>query len=139
MNSEDRLAIAETLARHGHVADHGDLHALDTVFTSDTVYDMSAVGLPVMTGIAALHEGALRLAAHNPVAHHVTNIVILSADDDQAAVDSKGLMLFSDGTVQSVTHHDIVHRTGAGWRIASRVIVPQRVPLGGLTATPVSA
>lgn len=50
---KDRLDVAETLARYGHVADHGVLDRLDTVFTADAVYDMSAVGL--------------QLGAQNPV------------------------------------------------------------------------
>ena len=132
MNVQDRLDVTEVLARYGHVVDQGALDRLDTVFTSDTVYDMSAVGLPVMEGIDALRTGALRLGAQNPVAHHVTDIVISAGDGDEVSVESKGLMLTVDGAVRSVTHHDVVRRTIDGWRIARRTIIPQRSPLGGL-------
>lgn len=135
MNLEDRLDVAETIARSGHVIDRGELDRLDTVFTPDTTYDMSAVGLPVMTGVDALRAGALRLGVHNPVAHHVTDVVILSSTADEAVVASKGLMLTVEGTLRSVTHRDVVRRTADGWRIASRSITPQTVPLGGLLAT----
>ena len=139
MNAEDRLDIAETLARHGHMGDQGKLEEIDTVFTSDTVYDMSAVGMPLMTGSETLRQGTLRMAAHMPIAHHVTNIVITEDNGDEASVDSKGLLLMQDGRVQSVTHHDLLRRTEAGWRIARRVIVPQIKPLGGLFAQAVPA
>lgn len=132
MDLQDRLDVAEVLARYGHVVDRGALDRLDTVFTADTVYDMSAVGLPVMQGIEALRDGAVRLGAQNPIAHHVTDIVVSARDRDEVGVESKGLMLTVDGTVRSVTHHDVVRRTADGWRIARRVIVPQRAPLGGL-------
>lgn len=132
MDVENRLLVAETLARYGHVVDAGQLDRLDTVLTTDVVYDMSAVGLPVMEGLDALRTGALRLGAHNPLAHHVTDVVITGATDAEAFVDSKGFMLTVEGTVRSVTHHDVVRRTADGWRIASRRIVPQTVPLGGL-------
>ena len=140
MNAEDRLAIAETLALAGHVVDQGDLDRLGTVFTPDAGYDMSAVGMPVVTGLDAIRAGALGLASRSPVAHHVTNVVVVSEEgEQQASVDSKGLLLMLDGTVQSVTHHDVLRRGEDGWRIARRVIVPQRVPLQGLAATPASA
>lgn len=132
MDIEDRLDVVETLARYGHVVDRGELDRLDTVFTRDATYDMSAVGLPVMVGVDALRAGALRLGAGNPVAHHVTDVVIRSATADGAVVDSKGLMLTVEGTLRSVTHHDVVRRTADGWRIAARTILPQAVPLGGL-------
>jgi hypothetical protein len=139
MNADDRLDIAETLARHGNLGDLGKLDEIDTVFTSDTVYDMSAVGMPLMTGIDTLRQGTERMAAHMPVAHHVTNIVIVEDRGDEALVDSKGLLLMQDGRVQSVTHHDLLRRTDAGWRIARRAIVPQVKPLGGRFTEAVSA
>jgi 3-phenylpropionate/cinnamic acid dioxygenase small subunit len=132
MNLEDRLDVSEVLARYGHVVDRGELHRLGAVFTADVVYDMSAVGLPVMQGIDALRDGALRLGAQNPVAHHVTDILVSAGEGDEVNVESKGLMLTVEGAVRSVTHHDIVRRTVDGWRIARRTIIPQRRPLGGL-------
>jgi len=137
VNPQDRIDIADTLARYGHVVDRGELDRLDTVFTPDVRYDMSAVGLPVMAGVEALRAGALRLGAQNPVAHHTTDVMVLESDQDEAVVESKGFMLTVDGAVRSVTHHDVLHRTADGWRIASRTLIPQMAPLGGLlTAAP---
>jgi 3-phenylpropionate/cinnamic acid dioxygenase small subunit len=139
METQDRLDIAEVLARQSHIVDRGELETLDAVFTADAVYDMSAAGLPVMEGVDALRAGALRLGAENPIAHHVTNVFIARDGGDEVEVDSKGLMLTGDGRMRSVTHHDLFRRTAAGWRIARRTIVPQREPLGGLLDTPAGA
>jgi len=132
MNPQDRLEIADMLARYGHVVDRGALDRLDSVFTSDVRYDMSAVGLPVMVGVRALRDGALRLGPLNPVAHHTTDVMVVEAGEDEAVVESKGLMLTVEGNLRSVTHHDIVKRTAVGWRITSRALLPQTAPLGGL-------
>lgn len=136
MELDDRLDIAEVIARQSHIVDRGELELLDTVFTADAIYDMSAAGLPVMHGVDALREGALRLGAGNPLAHHVTNVFIVRDGADEVEVDSKGFMLTVDGRMRSVTHHDLLRRTAAGWRIARRTIEPQRAPLGGLLDTP---
>jgi hypothetical protein len=139
MDTHDRLEIAEVIARQSHIIDRGELEMLDTVFTADAIYDMSAAGLPVMKGVEALRDGALRLGAENPLAHHVTNVFIARDGGDEAEVDSKGFMLTSDDRMRSVTHHDLLRRTTVGWRIARRTIVPQRAPLGGLLDAPADA
>ncbi len=131
LHAEDRQAIAEILSLHGHLFDGGHLGRLGEIFTPDVVYDMTAVGVGTFTGIEAVTSAALRLGPGNPIAHHVTNIVITSEGDGQAAALSKGLMLLADGTLASVTHLDALRRHDGGWRISRRVISPQRVPLGG--------
>lgn len=128
MNADDRWNIAETVSLVGHVFDDGRLDEIDAVFTSDVVYDMSTLGMPVITGIEGAREAAQQMGAHGPIAHFVTNIVIVSEDGDEATVDSKGLMLMADGmTNAAVVNHDVLRREAGGWRIARRLIVPARV------------
>jgi hypothetical protein len=91
---------------------------------------MSAVGVGTFEGIEAIRSAALQLGAGNPIAHHVTNVVI-TGDGDSVTALSKGLVLLADGTVASVTHLDTLRRQDGGWRISRRVISPQRTPLGG--------
>ena len=67
----------------------------------------------------------------NPVAHHVTNIVISGESDGTVTALSKGLVLRADRTLASVNHHDTLRRHDGGWRIGRRVISPQDTPLGG--------
>jgi ketosteroid isomerase-like protein len=130
LHAEDRQAIGEILSSHGHLFDGGHLDRLGEIFTPDVVYDMSAVGVGTFEGIEAIRSAALQLGAGNPVAHHVTNVVI-TGDGDSVTALSKGLVLMADGTVASVTHLDTLRRKDGGWRISRRVISPQRTPLGG--------
>jgi ketosteroid isomerase-like protein len=126
MDITDRWAIAETLSLVGHVFDDGRLDEIDTVFAADVVYDMSALGMPVITGIEGAREAARAMGADGPIAHFVSNVVIVGQDGDEVAVDSKSLMLMSDGTPNAVVNHDVLRREAAGWRIARRVILPAR-------------
>ena len=76
LHAEDRWAIDETLSLHGHIFDGGHLDRLGEIFTPDVVYDMSAAGVGTFEGIEAIRSAALQLGAGNPIAHHVTNVVI---------------------------------------------------------------
>jgi hypothetical protein len=132
---EDHQAIDQTLGLAGHIVDRGELDRLGETFTSDAVYDLSDVGAGTFEGIEAIRNGALELGAGNPVAHHITNIVISSQEDDVLTAQSKGLILMANGSVASVTHLDTLRRGEDGWRISRRVILAQRTPLGGLRLT----
>lgn len=61
------------------------------------VYDLSSVGVGTFEGIDAIRDGALRLGPRNPIAHHVTNVVITSDGDGLATARSKGLMIMATG------------------------------------------
>ena len=131
LHVEDRQAISEMLSLAGHLFDEGHLSRLDEVFTPDVTYDMSAVGAGLFESMEAIGNAALRLGQGNPVAHHVTNVVISGEADGVATAVSKVLLLHADGTLRSVTQHDTLRDAGDGWRINRRVISPQRSPLGG--------
>ena len=134
LHAEDRWAIGETLSLHGHIFDGGHLDRLEEIFTPDVVYDMSAAGVGTFDGIEAIRNAALQLGAGNPIAHHVTNVVITGEEEEEdglVTAQSKGLMLMANGTFASVTHLDTLRRYNSGWRISHRVISPQRTPLGG--------
>ncbi|GAA4462058.1 nuclear transport factor 2 family protein [Phytohabitans houttuyneae] len=129
LTMDDRIAITDLINEHGHVTDRGDFDALSTLFTEDVTYDVSALGGGVLVGLAAAREAALALADANPVAHHVTNIVIHEAADGVVHARSKGLGVMADGSVGSATYQDTVERTAAGWRITHRTVRPRRTPL----------
>ena len=131
LSAEDRWAIGETLSLHGHLFDEGELDRLDELFTEDVVYDVSDVGGGPLHGIAEIRRAAVELGAGNPVAHHVTNVVITSDDGDSAQVRSKGIAVRTDGSCASATYVDTVRREGGAWRICHRVILGRRVPLNG--------
>ena len=66
LHAEDRQAIGEILALHGHLFDGGHLSRLGEIFTPDVVYDMSAVGVGTFEGIETIGGAALRLARETP-------------------------------------------------------------------------
>ena len=134
LSPDDRAAIAELISLHGHVFDDGDLDRLDVLFTPSVVYDVSELGGGALHGIEAIRTAALTLGEHNPLGHHVTNIVITEHGDGAARVRSKGIGVNADGTVGTVTYEDEVVATEAGWRIDHRRVVPRRVPLNGRRA-----
>ncbi|MFE4621713.1 nuclear transport factor 2 family protein [Streptomyces mirabilis] len=119
---------------HGHLFDDGRLDELTELFTEDVVYDVSAFGQGELAGIAAIRDAALVLGAANPVAHHVTNIVITDdLGDDRVRVRSKGLGVMADGRCGSVSYEDVVVRRDGAWRIARRRVEARRVPWNGVT------
>ncbi|WP_405623050.1 nuclear transport factor 2 family protein [Streptomyces sp. NBC_00076] len=130
---EDRLAVHELIALYGHLVDAGELERSAEVFTTDVVYDLSDFGQGEVVGLAALMKAALARGARNPVAHHVTDVVIEGRTADGGLrVRSKGLGVMSDGSCGSVTYEDLVVRVADGWRISRRRVVARRVPLNGL-------
>ena len=131
VSADDRVAIAELLARHGHLFDDSELDRLDLLFTASVSYDVTAFGGSVLRGIEAIRSAALDVGDRNPVGHHVTNVVVAEQPDGSVRARSKGIGVYADGTVGSVTYEDTVVRTGEGWRVASRTVVPRRTPLGG--------
>lgn len=129
---EDRLAITELVSMHGHLVDDGSLDRLEELFTADVVYDLTDFGQEPLCGVAAVRAAAWALGAANPVAHHVTNVVVTeSAADGRVQVRSKGLGIKADGSCGSVSYDDTVVRTADGWRISHRKVSARRTPLGG--------
>ena len=61
---EDRAAITEVIARHGHLCDSGELDRLDEVFTADVVYDLTDFGQQVLRGPQALAAAGWALGDH---------------------------------------------------------------------------
>jgi 3-phenylpropionate/cinnamic acid dioxygenase small subunit len=128
LSVEDRLAIADLVALHGHLVDAGELDRLSDVFTDDALYDLTALGAGVLTGVEAMRDAAVRLGDGNPLAHHVTNTVV-EEDGGRVTVLSKFLGVRVDGTTGSGTYRDTVRMTSRGWRIAARRVTVRRRPL----------
>jgi hypothetical protein len=128
---EDRMAIMELIALHGHLVDDGRLDELSRVFAEDVMHDLTAFGLGIHQGLGSVREAAEALGDANPVGHHVTNSVIVDVKDDHTAVTrSKGIGIRADGTTGSVVYDDTVTKRDGAWRITSRTITVRRKPLG---------
>jgi ketosteroid isomerase-like protein len=130
--AQDRVAITELLALHGHLADAGALDRLGEVFSQDVTYDLTGVdpAYGVLRGLEPLRAAAGALGAGNPVGHHVTNAVLDPLPDGRVAVRSKGIGVRADGSCGSVTYEDIAARGPDGWRITHRRVLVHRAPLG---------
>ncbi|MEU6853838.1 nuclear transport factor 2 family protein [Actinacidiphila alni] len=131
IDAQDRAAVTELVHLHGHLFDGGELDRLDALFTEDVVYDVSDLGGGELVGVAAVRDAALALGDRNPVAHHVTNVVLSELPDGSVRALSKGLGVYADGTCGSVTYDDRIIRGAHGWRISRRAVLARRVPLGG--------
>jgi hypothetical protein len=129
LTTDDRIAIAEVINLHGHLTDRGDFTNLPSLLAGEITYDVSALGGGVLVGLSAIREAALALGEANPVAHHVTNIVLQEAPDGRVQALSKGLGVMADGSVGSVSYEDSLKKGDGGWRITHRVVRPRRVPL----------
>jgi ketosteroid isomerase-like protein len=130
LSEQDRADINDLLNLHGHLVDGGDLDQASTLFTPDITYDMNDFDKGELHGPEAIRQAALALGDANPVAHHISNIVITAIDADSAQVQSKGIGIKSNGTTDSVVYHDIVKRHPDGWKLSYRKITPRRAPLG---------
>jgi ketosteroid isomerase-like protein len=135
LTAEDKVAIGETVSLHGHLFDEGRLDALDTIFTPDVVYDLSELGMQPLHGIEAIRRAAVELGPGNPLAHHVTNIVVATDEQGCVTARSKGLAVLRDGRCASATYADTLRRDDRGrWRISHRIISARREPLNGAGA-----
>jgi 3-phenylpropionate/cinnamic acid dioxygenase small subunit len=127
--ADDRTAVTDLIALHGHLCDDGDLEGLRELFTRDVVYDVSDVTGEPIHGIDALIQAGIDLGEGNPVGHHVTNIVLTGITDDRVSARSKGIAITAAGGCASVTYDDTIVRTGDGWRISHRIVRLRRIPL----------
>jgi hypothetical protein len=126
ITTDDRLAIYELIALHGHLMDAGDFDRLDELFTDDFVYDLEYLGYGRLLGANAFVDAAMALADDNPLGHHVTNSLVIAEEDDGAIrVRSKGIGIRADGSSGTVVYDDLVRRTDSGWRIARRTVIPR--------------
>jgi hypothetical protein len=125
---EDRIAIHELIALHGHLMDSGAFDRLDELFTTDVVYDLEAYGADSLRGTDEIAAAGIALGAGNPLGHHVTNTVV-TENDGAVTARSKGLGVRADGSTGSVVYEDVLRREPDGWRIAYRRVVPRREPL----------
>jgi ketosteroid isomerase-like protein len=119
---------------HGHLFDEGELDRLDELFTADVVYDVTDVGMKPLHGIDEIRRATLELGAANPVAHHVTNIIITSVDGDCVKTRCKAIVVKTDGSCGSATYVDTLRRENGRWRLSHRTVLARRTPLNARDA-----
>jgi len=127
LSTEDRLAIHELISLHGHLMDERQFSRLHELFTEDAVYDLEDFGAGTHRGLERLRALAMNAGDRNPIAHHVTNVVIAEDTSGTVRVLSKGIGVLADGKTGSVVYTDVVVKTPQGWRLTHRVVVARRV------------
>jgi 3-phenylpropionate/cinnamic acid dioxygenase small subunit len=136
LTADDRWAIDETIAMHGHLFDNAEFDRLHEIFTADVVYDVSDVGMGPLHGIAEILRAALELGAGNPVAHHVTNITVTAVENGCVQTRCKAIVV-KDGRCGSATYLDTLRLdTDNRWKISHRIVLARRTPLNGAYAQP---
>lgn len=123
LSPQDRLAVHELIALHGHLADDRRPGELARLLTADAVYDLEDFGMGVVAGLPALRRLFEEAPGEQPVGHHVTNVIVTGDADGSARVRSKGLAVMADGRAATVVYRDRVVRTPEGWRIAHRKVI----------------
>ena len=73
-------------------------------------------------GLTGRKQAAAADDPRNPIAQHLTNIVLTPESPDSVRSVSKSLGVRADGSCVSVTYHDVLHRSPDGWRIAHRSV-----------------
>src|SRR5580698_9825638 len=93
ITAEDRLAIHDVIALHGHVADDRDWDRLGELYTDDMVLDLEDFGYGTLHGLQALRD--LSRGSQDdkgqPLGHHVTNIVVVGREGAGVRARSKAL------------------------------------------------
>jgi hypothetical protein len=127
MTVEDRVAIADLLARYADAVDRRDLDALDDVFTPDATIDFSAFG--GSTGDLGETKRFLTdsLALFRRT-QHMMGLPLISVTGDEAsartACHNPMLIDNADGTTSvwliGLWYDDALVRTRDGWRIRHR-------------------
>jgi len=134
LGAEDRLLIAELLARYAEAVDAGDFEAVGELLSDATVLDQD--GNRIASGrdeIVALYTATTRRHADGTpsTAHVITNVVVDPLGSDAAEVRSRFSVFQATESLplQPVVvgrYVDRVERRGGVWRFVVRRMVPER-------------
>lgn len=121
MPAEDRLDIAALLYRYARAVDSKDWTLYRSVFTADAVIDYSSAGAICGRRDEVADWLAAGFAAIPMSMHYITNIEILTYQNDSATVQA---MFYNPMQLPGMAdlsycggyyHHDLI-RTDEGWR-----------------------
>lgn len=127
---EDNIAIHRVLALHGHLSDTHNTTHFGRVFSQDIVYDLSAVGMGVLTGLDALSASKPTDNPSNPIGQLLTNVVLAAQNHNTVHALSKSIAVRPDGACLSVTYFDVIVRLPIGWRVCKRTVyLPADAPV----------
>jgi 3-phenylpropionate/cinnamic acid dioxygenase small subunit len=128
----DIVLIHQLVGRYGHLIDHRRWDQFAELFLPDATIDYrGGTGDVERIGRDAIVAWFRGLEDTHPPAHHVTNIVVDEAADPNGRVDvhSKFLAPFTRAghvpkRLYGGEYHDVVVKTGEGWRFAHKQCIP---------------
>ena len=126
ITTADRLELHELPGRYGDAIDDRDWVGLDRIFTSDAVFDLTDLGVPLLVGLPEIRRFMDEDAQH-PKTHTMTNIYV---DETDAGVELnfRIVALQKGGLAGTASYYDQVAKTEAGWRVQHRVVTLRRRP-----------
>jgi 3-phenylpropionate/cinnamic acid dioxygenase small subunit len=120
----DRLELHELPGRYGDTIDDRDWDGLDRIFTTDAVFDLTALDAPLLEGLDEIKRFMDEDARH-PQTHTMTNIYV-DETVDGVRLNFRILALGKSGRVGTASYHDDVVKTPDGWRVQHRVVTLRR-------------
>lgn len=124
MDVAERLELHELPGRYGDAIDDRDWDRLDRIFTADAVFDLTDLGVPLLTGLDAIKRFMDEDAQH-PKTHLMTNIYV-DETDDGVELFFRIVAMRSGGLMGTASYRDAVVKTDAGWRVSHRVVTLRR-------------
>ena len=132
MNSSSRLELADRLelhelpGRYGDAIDDRNWDGLARIFTLDATFDLTDLGVPMLTGLARIKQ-FMDVEAQHPRTHMMTNIYV---DETPTGVKMyfRIVALLGEGKVGTASYYDDVIKTPDGWRVKDRIVTRRRKP-----------
>ena len=124
MDLADRLELHELPGRYGDAIDDRDWEGLHRIFTDDATFDLTDLGVPMLTGLPAIKR-FMDVDAEHPLTHMMTNIYVDQLPD-RVTMNFRIVALRKGGLVGTASYYDVVVKTPDGWRVKDRVTTRRR-------------
>ena len=124
MDPADRLELHELPGRYGDAIDDRDWEGLHRIFTDDATFDLTDLGVPMLTGLPAIKR-FMDVDAEHPLTHMMTNIYVDEVPD-RVTMNFRIVALRKGGLVGTASYYDVVVKTPDGWRVKDRVTTRRR-------------
>lgn len=124
MDPADRLELHELPGRYGDAIDDRDWEGLHRIFTDDATFDLTDLGVPMLTGLPAIKR-FMDVDAEHPLTHMMTNIYVDQLPD-RVTMNFRIVALRKGGLVGTASYYDVVVKTPDGWRVKDRVTTRRR-------------
>ena len=124
MDVSDRIELHELPGRYGDTIDDRNWDGLGRIFTEDATFDLTDLGVPMLTGLAAIRQ-FMDVDAEHPLTHMMTNVYV-DEQPGSVTMNFRIVALRKGGLVSTASYYDVVVKTAQGWRVHKRVTTRRR-------------